>query len=91
MGHETNGCGNGAAEREIQAAYWKEHSCEATVESMMLDSKASDIDKMERPEVSKEYDEMLTDDFFGGCAYKSFASIQMVIELQAPIYQWELL
>ena len=33
------------------AAYWKEHSGEATVEAMMLDSKAADIDKLERPEV----------------------------------------
>lgn len=40
------------AEREAQREYWKEHSSEATVEAMMLDSKAADIDKMERPEVS---------------------------------------
>jgi hypothetical protein len=39
------------AEREAQRAYWKEHSSEATVESMMLDSKAKDIDRLERPEV----------------------------------------
>lgn len=39
------------AEREVQRAYWKEHSSEATVESMMLDSKAKDIDRLERPEV----------------------------------------
>lgn len=38
-------------EREAQKAYWKEHSTEATVEAMMLDSKAADIDKLERPEV----------------------------------------
>lgn len=57
MDHKANGTENGAAEREVQAAYWKEHSCEATVESMMLDSKASDIDKMERPEVSSNYDD----------------------------------
>jgi hypothetical protein len=85
MGHETNGCGNGAAEREIQAAYWKEHSCEATVESMMLDSKASDIDKMERPEVSIKCDELLTDDLFGGCAYKSFALVRIIIKLQVGL------
>jgi phosphoethanolamine N-methyltransferase len=42
------------AEREAQKAYWKEHSTEATVEAMMLDSKAADIDKMERPEVRLE-------------------------------------
>ena len=39
------------AEREAQKAYWKEHSSEATVEAMMLDSQAADIDKLERPEV----------------------------------------
>jgi len=41
-----------AEEREAQKAYWKEHSTEATVEAMMLDSQAADIDKLERPEVS---------------------------------------
>ena len=41
-------------ERESQKAYWKEHSGEATVEAMMLDSKAADIDKLERPEVRRE-------------------------------------
>ena len=41
-----------AEEREAQKAYWKEHSTEATVEAMMLDSKAADIDKLERPEVT---------------------------------------
>lgn len=39
------------AERQAQKAYWKEHSENATVEAMMLDSKAADIDKLERPEV----------------------------------------
>lgn len=38
-------------ERNAQRSYWKEHSAEATVETMMLDSKAKDIDRMERPEV----------------------------------------
>ncbi|CAN1265655.1 Phosphoethanolamine N-methyltransferase [Linum perenne] len=45
---------NGGApvvEREIQKSYWTEHSVDLTVESMMLDSKASDLDKEERPEV----------------------------------------
>lgn len=41
----------GAEEREVQRTYWKEHSADLTVESMMLDSKASDLDKEERPEV----------------------------------------
>lgn len=38
-------------ERHAQRLYWKEHSSEATVEAMMLDSQASVIDKQERPEV----------------------------------------
>lgn len=41
-------------EREAQRTYWKEHSSNATVETMMLDSQASDIDKLERPEVRIE-------------------------------------
>lgn len=39
------------AERDIQKKYWAEHSVDLTVEAMMLDSKASDLDKEERPEV----------------------------------------
>ncbi|XP_062157872.1 phosphoethanolamine N-methyltransferase 2-like isoform X1 [Alnus glutinosa] len=38
-------------EREIQKNYWVEHSADLTVEAMMLDSNASDLDKEERPEV----------------------------------------
>lgn len=38
-------------EREIQKNYWMEHSADLTVEAMMLDSKAVDLDKEERPEV----------------------------------------
>ncbi|KAK2999648.1 hypothetical protein RJ639_023765, partial [Escallonia herrerae] len=38
-------------ERELQKNYWVEHSADLTVEAMMLDSKASDLDKEERPEV----------------------------------------
>ncbi|CAN6445805.1 unnamed protein product [Victoria cruziana] len=38
-------------EREIQKSYWIEHSVDLTVEAMMLDSKAADLDKEERPEV----------------------------------------
>lgn len=40
-----------AQEREVQKKYWMEHSADLTVEAMMLDSKASDLDKEERPEV----------------------------------------
>ncbi|ERN05471.1 hypothetical protein AMTRI_Chr12g268500 [Amborella trichopoda] len=38
-------------EREIQKSYWIEHSSDLTVEAMMLDSKAAELDKEERPEV----------------------------------------
>ncbi|WRX18697.1 hypothetical protein QQP08_011184 [Theobroma cacao] len=40
-----------ADEREVQKDYWMEHSLDLTVEAMMLDSKAADLDKEERPEV----------------------------------------
>ncbi|KAJ0989214.1 hypothetical protein J5N97_007570 [Dioscorea zingiberensis] len=42
---------NGDVEREVQKSYWMEHSKDLTVEAMMLDSRASDLDKEERPEV----------------------------------------
>ncbi|XVE63972.1 hypothetical protein DITRI_Ditri07aG0063700 [Diplodiscus trichospermus] len=45
----TNGVVGG--EREDQKNYWMEHSIDLTVEAMMLDSKAVDLDKEERPEV----------------------------------------
>ena len=38
-------------EREVQKNYWMEHTADLTVEAMMLDSQASDLDKEERPEV----------------------------------------
>ncbi|KAK8924086.1 Phosphoethanolamine N-methyltransferase 1 [Platanthera zijinensis] len=38
-------------ERREQKNYWMEHSKDLTVEAMMLDSQASDLDKEERPEV----------------------------------------
>ncbi|KMZ62579.1 Phosphoethanolamine N-methyltransferase [Zostera marina] len=38
-------------ERNVQKNYWIEHSKDLTVEAMMLDSRASDLDKEERPEV----------------------------------------
>lgn len=40
-----------SSEREAQKTYWIEHSSEPTVEAMMLDSKAAEIDQLERPEV----------------------------------------
>jgi hypothetical protein len=39
------------SEREAQKQYWAEHSTEPTVEAMMLDSSASEIDRLDRPEV----------------------------------------
>ncbi|KAI9114028.1 hypothetical protein K1719_015279 [Acacia pycnantha] len=41
----------GLDERQVQKTYWIEHSADLSVEAMMLDSKASDLDKEERPEV----------------------------------------
>ncbi|XP_023003747.1 phosphomethylethanolamine N-methyltransferase-like isoform X3 [Cucurbita maxima] len=38
-------------ERLIQKKYWMEHSAGLTLEGMLLDSNASDLDKEERPEV----------------------------------------
>ncbi|KAM7267532.1 hypothetical protein ACFE04_009698 [Oxalis oulophora] len=38
-------------ERQVQKNYWMEHSKDLTVEAMMLDSNAADLDKEERPEV----------------------------------------
>jgi hypothetical protein len=38
-------------ERNAQKSYWLEHSSQPTVEAMMLDSKAAEIDQLERPEV----------------------------------------
>jgi phosphoethanolamine N-methyltransferase len=43
--------GIGEVERKVQKSYWEEHSRDLTVESMMLDSNAADLDKEERPEV----------------------------------------
>ncbi|XP_038880570.1 phosphoethanolamine N-methyltransferase-like isoform X1 [Benincasa hispida] len=42
---------NAGEERLIQKKYWIEHSAGLTVEAMLLDSNASDLDKEERPEV----------------------------------------
>lgn len=35
----------------MQKNYWIEHTADLTVEAMMLDSQASNLDKEERPEV----------------------------------------
>ncbi|KAK4750993.1 hypothetical protein SAY87_004475 [Trapa incisa] len=43
--------GSQGDEREVQKSFWIEHSADLTVEAMMLDSKAADLDKEERPEV----------------------------------------
>ncbi|CAD5190557.1 unnamed protein product [Musa acuminata subsp. malaccensis] len=42
---------HGEEEREVQKSYWMEHSRDLTLEAMMLDSRASELDKEERPEV----------------------------------------
>ncbi|CAL9146762.1 phosphoethanolamine N-methyltransferase [Musa acuminata AAA Group] len=42
---------HGEEEREVQKSYWMEHSRDLTVEAMMLDSRATELDKEERPEV----------------------------------------
>lgn len=39
----------------MQKSYWEEHSKCLTVESMMLDSRAADLDKEERPEVPHQH------------------------------------
>jgi len=38
-------------ERCVQKSYWIEHTTQLSLESMMLDSNASHLDKEERPEV----------------------------------------
>ncbi|GJM93470.1 hypothetical protein PR202_ga10028 [Eleusine coracana subsp. coracana] len=38
-------------ERKAQRSYWEEHSRDLTVEAMMLDSRATDLDREDRPEV----------------------------------------
>ena len=55
-------------ERNAQKSYWTEHSLEATVEAMMLDSQAKVIDKEERPEVSLDRPDKFS--------YFSFAHLQ---------------
>ncbi|XP_061354642.1 phosphoethanolamine N-methyltransferase-like [Gastrolobium bilobum] len=42
---------SGMDERHVQKTYWIQHSADLSVEAMMLDSNASDLDKEERPEV----------------------------------------
>lgn len=44
-------------ERKAQKSYWEEHSKDLTVEAMMLDSRAADLDKEERPEVTESIHE----------------------------------
>lgn len=48
-------------ERAKQKDYWAAHS-DTTVEAMMLDSKASEIDKLERPEVREESEQQQQQD-----------------------------
>lgn len=46
-------CAGNDAERAAMKSFWAEHSKTATVEEMMLDSKAATIDAEERPEVRR--------------------------------------
>ena len=50
----------GMDERAVQKNYWIEHTADLSVEAMMLDSKASDLDKEERPEVTFAFPSRLT-------------------------------
>lgn len=59
-------------EREIQKSYWVEHSADLTVEAMMLDSKAVNLDKEERPEVISLSSGCDALDFFFMCLCFSF-------------------
>ena len=47
----TNPVEDPVQERTLQKSYWTDHSLEASVEAMMLDSQAKMIDREERPEV----------------------------------------
>jgi len=40
-----------AGERDTMRDYWQEHTKEVSVNAMMLDDNAAEIDKLERPEV----------------------------------------
>ncbi|KAJ6836611.1 phosphoethanolamine N-methyltransferase 1-like [Iris pallida] len=51
MAAAANSIVTAVEERAAQKSYWTEHSKDLTVEAMMLDSRASDLDKEERPEV----------------------------------------
>ncbi len=39
------------AERAAQKSYWDRHTGDGSIQAMMLDSKADDLDKEERPEI----------------------------------------
>ncbi|KAI5015436.1 hypothetical protein ZWY2020_056826 [Hordeum vulgare] len=47
----------GQEEREAQKRYWEEHSRDLTFEAMMLDSRAADLDKEERPKLEQHLEE----------------------------------
>ncbi|XP_039812589.1 phosphoethanolamine N-methyltransferase 1-like [Panicum virgatum] len=51
MGVSASQGGAEAEERKAQRSYWEEHSRDLTLEGMMLDSRAAELDKEERPEV----------------------------------------
>lgn len=68
-------------ERETQKAYWKEHSGEATVEAMMLDSHAAEIDKLERPEVGPGPRRRVLGGLAGAVEARSMRSMRLHVQL----------
>lgn len=57
-----NGVHASVQERTAQKAYWQMYAPEASVEAMMLDSNAAEIDREERPEVCGVLYFLSTDD-----------------------------
>ena len=62
-----------AAERESMRAFWAEHRTKPSVESMVLDSQAAEIDSKERPEVRRMGEEGGESEWGGGGAPRSLA------------------
>jgi hypothetical protein len=64
--------------RDAQKKYWAEHSSQATVEAMLLDSQAADIDKEERPEVNALLTALMRCLRGGGCS-QARAALQPIL------------
>lgn len=77
------GCLTGE-ERDVQKSYWMEHSAELTVEAMMLDSQASDLDKEERPEVSNSVGSFIL--IF--CSFSGASSSQILLPSLSLVWLW---